>query len=263
MSDFRVRVDIKDSGVGFLRWEKQRVNVETLEKAISLAADDAILAHNLRRVQVEVPANDVPAIRALHRAGFRREGILRQGFDPGDGQYLDVLVYGRLATDIVYGPHAFSGVMDSVLPTKRTIGHVVFTDHAGRVLLTETTYKQDWELPGGVVEPGEAPRLGAQREVLEEIGLAFELGQPAIVDWMPEYLNWSDAVEFIFHGGQLPPGLIAAMQPSDAEIRALHWIAPDQLDEHVTALSARRIRLVLDGYRGITEDGRVPDSIPS
>lgn len=49
MSDFRVQVDIA-GGVGQLRWEEQVVDAATLERAVSLAADDAILAHDLRRL---------------------------------------------------------------------------------------------------------------------------------------------------------------------------------------------------------------------
>lgn len=254
VTEFRVRVEIRD-GIGHLRWARQRVSIEVLERAISLAADDALLARNLRRLQVELPITDRAAIRAVQRCGFRREGILRQAHQSGEGTYLDVGIWGRLATDVVNGPLGFSGVMDSVLPTKRVIGHAVFTDTAGRVLLAETTYKDDWELPGGVVEPGETPREGTQREILEEIGLAFELGDAAIVDWMPASLNWSDAIQFVFHGGQLPPGLAAAVQPADREIRQLHWVAPTDLEQHVTPLSARRIRLVLAGEVGLTEDG--------
>ena len=40
------------------------------------------------------------------------------------------------------------------------------------------------------------------------------------------------------------------------ELIAVHWVEPDDLDAHVTELSARRIRLLLSGYIGMTEDGR-------
>lgn len=253
MSEFKVEVKISGD-VGRLRWDRQLVTADVLERAISLAADDAILAHNLRRIQVDIPAADRSARRALHRCGFRLEGRLREALSTDDG-FADSLIYARLATDPVYGPHGFSGVMNSVLPTKRMIGHVVFRNTNGAVLLTETAYKDDWELPGGVVEPGESPRIGAIREVAEEIGLEIELGQPALMDWMPPYLSWEDAVEFIYDGGVLSDSVADGLGARDAEIRELHWVEPNEIAERVTELSARRIELVLAGFVGATENG--------
>lgn len=254
MSEFRVQVDI-GQGVGQLRWEEQLVDAQTLERAVSLAADDAILAHNLRRLQCDIPATDRHAIVALHRCGFRREGRLRSALLTPEGQLVDVLIYARLAVDPVYGPHGFSGVMNSVLPTKRVIAHVVFRDSDGRVLLTEPTYKQDWELPGGVVDPGESPREGAQREVREEIGLECALGQPVLVDWMPPHLGWGDAIEFIYDGGLLPDHVASSLAPCDSELKAVHWVAPEQLSTRVSELSHRRLELLLSGATGMTENG--------
>lgn len=254
MTDFRVHVDIT-AGVGRLRWDEQVVDAETLQRAVSLAADDAILAHDLRRLQVDLLATDRAARSAVHRCGFRLEGRLRSAHQGLGGGLVDVLVYARLALDPVYGAEGFSGVMNSVLPTKRVIGHVVFRNSAGEVLLAETTYKQDWELPGGVVERGETPRDGARREVLEEIGLEAALAQPAVVDWMPPHMGWDDAVEYLFDGGTLSDDVAASLLPTDREIRSIHWVPRTELPERVTPLSARRIELVLDGYRGTTEDG--------
>lgn len=255
MSDFKVSVDISD-GVGTLRWAEQEVDVETLQRALSLASDDALLAHNLRRLQVELPEWDTAARVALHRCGYRLEGRLRSVLQPQPGVFRDILVYSRLAVDTVYGPHGFSGVLDSILPTKRVIAHALFRDAEHRVLLLETSYKQDWELPGGVVESGESPRLGAIREIEEELGITVELGQPLISDWMPPYLGWSDAVEFIFDGGVLAPEVAASLGTDDREIRAIHWVEPADVAHHVTELSARRIALLLEGFSGHTEDGR-------
>ncbi|MDO5081871.1 NUDIX hydrolase [Arachnia propionica] len=254
MSEFKVQVDIAQ-GIGHLRWGEQLTDAQTLERAVSLAADDAIIAHNLRRLQCDIPATDRVAMQALHRCGFRREGRLRSAILTPDGQLVDVLIYARLAVDPVYGPHGFSGVMNSVLPTKRVIAHVVFRDSRGRVLLTEPTYKQDWELPGGVVDPGESPRLGAQREVLEEIGLECALGQPVLVDWMPPHLGWGDAIEFIYDGGVLPDHVAGALAPRDLELRAVHWVPREELPTRVSELSHRRLELTLSGESGATENG--------
>jgi 8-oxo-dGTP pyrophosphatase MutT (NUDIX family) len=49
----------------------------------------------------------------------------------------------------------------------------VVTDPAGRVLLLEHRFRGGlpWGLPGGWLEPGEAPRSGMCRELAEELGL--------------------------------------------------------------------------------------------
>ncbi|WP_169813104.1 NUDIX domain-containing protein [Nocardia jejuensis] len=62
---------------------------------------------------------------------------------------------------------------------------LLFVDELGRVLLVEPTYKDHWELPGGVVEGGESPGAAAVREVREELGLDVPLGQLLVVDWVP------------------------------------------------------------------------------
>ncbi|PIE21233.1 MAG: NUDIX hydrolase [Arachnia propionica] len=258
MSEFTVSIKAIGAGIAKLSWEAQRVPAAVLERAVSLASDDALLAQGYRRVVVEIPAGDRNAKRALHRAGFRREGTMRAAWATPAGDYEDVLLYARLATDMVYGPVGFSGVLNSVLPTKRVIGHALFRDGYGNVLLLETTYKDDWELPGGVIEPGESPRVGTCREIAEELGgLSVSLGQPSLVDWLPPYLGWSDAIEFLFDAGELSENQVAELRVGDAEIRALHWVAPEEVAERVTELSARRIELLLAGGVGHTEDGRL------
>ncbi|NLE97749.1 MAG: NUDIX domain-containing protein [Propionibacterium sp.] len=259
MRQFRVDVTAVGDGTGKLSWKEQSVDVATLQRGISLAADDALIGKNLRRLTVEIPADDVPARIALHRAGFRQEGRLRAAIATPAGDFRDVLVYSRLASDVVYGQVGFSSVMNSVLPTKRVIAHALFTNPAGEVLLLETNYKPDWELPGGVVDPGESPRVGAEREILEELGIRIELGQPALVDWMPPYLGWSDAIEFLYFGGALAAGVTDQLRVQDRELRAVRWVAPDDVPGVVTDLSARRIAKLLNGETGHTEAGHLPE----
>ncbi|GAA1398318.1 NUDIX hydrolase [Luteococcus peritonei] len=244
----------RSGDVGSLSWEGA-ADAETLARAVSLAADDMILGQQVRRLEVAIPATDTMARRALHLAGFRREGVRRQAQQAADGNYVDVQLYARLATDPVYGPQGFSAVMETVLPKKRLIAHVVLRNEHNQVLLLQTTYKSDWELPGGVVEPDETPRLGAEREVFEELGLELELGSPALVDWMPPSLGWSDALEFIYDAGPTEAEALTGFLLEPREISQAHWVDREELDERVSPLSARRIRLVLDGFTGFTEDG--------
>lgn len=210
------------------------------------ATSDELLDDGARRVEVRVSSADSSGLRALHLARFRREGRLRKA----GAHREDVFVYSRLTTDVMSGSVGFTGMLDSVLPTHRIIAHVLFTDERGRVLLLETTYKPDWELPGGVVDDGEPPRVAAQRELSEELGTTFALGQPLEVDWMPPFLGWGDAVEFIFDGGLLPSTAIEGFHLTDGEIAAAHWVEPRHLVDHVTELSARRLSRLLRILRG-------------
>lgn len=209
-----------------LAWLRGRVMAEFAQSDVS-------------RIEAMVPVSASAEVRALHRAGFHREGRLRAADVDGG----DVFVYGLVRGDEIDSPAMFSSVMDSVLPRTRLIGHVLFTDLDGRVLLLETSYKRDWELPGGVIEPGEPPWVGAKREVLEELGLEVSLGAPALVDWLPPYLGWSDAVEFLFDAGTLDADTPLTLAAN--EIRAAHWVSPDDVVQRVTPLSARRLALLL------------------
>jgi len=92
---------------------------------------------------------------------------------------------------------------------------------------------------------------------LEEIGLSVHFSDAALIDWMPPYLGWSDAIEFIFDGGTLAPEVADGITATDPrELVAVHWVDPADLNERVTELSARRIQLLLSGFTGMTEDGR-------
>lgn len=251
----RFTVTVRVEGeVGLLEWDGL-ASPDELQAAVARAAGDQLAGGRVRRLECNVPATDATARRALHRSGFRREGVRRQLQQVRPGEYVDVVMYSRLASDSVEAPDTFSSVMDTVLPTKRLIAHVFFRNARDEVLLLETGYKSDWELPGGVVEPGEPPRVGAEREVQEELGLDVHLAEPAMVDWMPPYLGWSDAIDFLYDGGVLDEQTIAALRPDGIEVRAVHWVAEADLDAHVTPLSARRHRLLLAGFRGATEDG--------
>ncbi|WP_243723131.1 NUDIX hydrolase [Actinomadura sp. 7K507] len=43
-----------------------------------------------------------------------------------------------------------------------------------RLLLVFNRYRQCWELPGGMIDPGETPRQAAVRELHEEAGIHME-----------------------------------------------------------------------------------------
>ena len=135
----------------------------------------------LQRVEARVDADNTRSLRVATRAGLHREGVQRvvpgMGDRPGATAYV---VLSRLSTDPpLSDPASFRALLNSFLPRKRAISQMLVRDPEGRVLLCQLTYKRDWDLPGGVVEVGESPRLAVEREVEEELGLALRARRPA------------------------------------------------------------------------------------
>ncbi|HZX06564.1 NUDIX hydrolase [Kribbella sp.] len=215
------------------------------QQAVSLVAEYAFAELGLERLQVEVDIELHSSARVAIRSGFRREGVLR-GAALVDGERRDVAIYGRRVDDP--RPDTVTGwtaLMDSTLPKKRVIAHVVVRDTAGRVLLCQVSYKKDLELPGGVVEPDEDPATGASREMEEELGTALPLLGVLAIDWLPRWGGWGDAVEILYDGGVHDPSLIDRLQPDGFEIKSISWRAPEELAGLVSPLNARRIPMLL------------------
>jgi 8-oxo-dGTP diphosphatase len=260
VTDVEISVSVFDSGTATLSWQGA-VGPDSLMRAISTAAEDALQNRGLRRLEISVPAEDLAARRAVLRAGFRLEGVRREGLELPDGSYADVCLFSRLASDQVSGSEGFSGVMNSALPKKRLIAHVLMRDAGDRVLLCETQFKKDWELPGGIVEPMEPPRLGAAREVREELGIDLKVGRLLVVDWMPPYLGWDDAIEMIFDGGTVDENDLAYWSLQPTEIKAVALVDLARAAELITPLAFRRLSLALglgQDEMAYTEDGRTP-----
>jgi 8-oxo-dGTP diphosphatase len=260
VTDLALTVNVSDTGIVTFDLSGA-VSPELLERAVRAAADEALVGRGLRRLEVSVPAENLAARRAVLRSGFRLEGIRRQAVERPDGSYGDIVQFARLASDQTNGLHGFSGVMNSALPKKRLIAHVLFRDLLGRVLLCETQFKPDWELPGGIVEPYETPRQGAIREVSEELGIELAVGRLLVVDWMPPYLGWDDAIEMIFDGGLVGEDDLAAWSLQPTEIKRVALVDLDTAAGLVTPLAHRRLVLAASlgpDEMAYTEDGRTP-----
>lgn len=252
-----VRLSDGGDGIAVLSWEAGSAP-DVLQQAATVVAEQA-LAAGVRRLEVTVPASDRWARRAFIRSGFRQEGVRRAVAALPDGGFDDLVLYARLATDQVGGPYGFSSVMNTVLPRKRLIAHVLIRDDTGRILLCDTAFKTDWELPGGIVEPGEAPRDAAIREVREELGIDLVVGRLLVADWMPPYLGWEDAIELIFDGGRVTEADLTAFSLQENEITSVSLLTLDQAAEVVTPLSHRRLSVAVSQSANETsylQDGR-------
>ncbi len=235
-------------GVARLQWAGE-VNIDELRREIAQALTD----HS--RVEALVGAGDTPGQRAATWAGLQREGV-RRGVGP-DGEQQDQIVFARLVTDApVHEPGGFRALLNSFLPRKRAISQMLVRDPDGRVLLCRLTYKNDWDLPGGVVEVGESPRLAVQREVEQELGLDIAPGDLLLTDWLPAWGGWDDAVCLVFDGGTRPTAALDDVVKQDREIRDVRFCTLEEVDELAADFTARRVRVAVGGTQPYTESGR-------
>ncbi|HEV2796335.1 MAG TPA: NUDIX hydrolase [Nocardioides sp.] len=237
-----------DDGVARLDWAGE-VSTDELRRVVA----EALTGHT--RVEALVGSGDTVGQRAATWAGLHREGV-RRGLG-GDGEPEDRIVYARLVTDApVNEPGGFRSLLNSFLPRKRAISQMLIRDADGRVLLCQLTYKRDWDLPGGVVEVGESPRLAVQREVEEELGLEVAPRGLLLTDWLPPWGGWDDAVCLVFDGGTLPAAALADVVKQEREIRDVRFCTLEEVDELAADFTARRVRAAVTGEEPYTESGR-------
>lgn len=99
-------------------------------------------------------------------------------------------------------------------------GGVIVRD--GRVAVVHRSYREDWSLPKGKLEPGESFEEAARRELVEETGFVCRLG-----DELPE-------VRYEDHKGR--PKLVRYWLMTiesgeftvNDEVDELRWLAPDE-----------------------------------
>lgn len=74
-----------------------------------------------------------------------------------------------LALDFVDESVVNAAHSEPVLPLS-----LVIMTYQGKVLMIFNRWRQEWELPGGMIDAGETPRQAAFRELLEETGVTAE-----------------------------------------------------------------------------------------
>lgn len=206
-------------------------NLSIAIRALRLAVEHAFGDLGMTRVEARVPVERTSDIRAASIAGLRREGIVR---GPGDDP--DRVLLARLADDPpTFSRDGFIAILNAGLPTKRVISQGLLRDESGRVLLCELTYKQEWDLPGGVVEVGEAPALGLVRELQEELGITVEVLDLITVNWLPAWRGWDDACIFLFDLGVVDSSITDGMELQATEIKSVQWCDAETVRERAAA----------------------------
>ncbi|SDO57465.1 Acetyltransferase (GNAT) domain-containing protein [Pedococcus dokdonensis] len=255
----RVEVIVDGSGDADLIWAvvADYREVGIVERALRLVVGWTFASLDVHRVEARVPDAERSSVRAALRAGMRKEGVAR-GSLVERGERGDVMVLARLRDDAEPDSRdGFIALLNSSLPTKRAIAQGVLRDREGRVLLCELTYKAEWDLPGGVVDPSESPATCLVREVREELAIDVEVQGLLAVNWLPPWRGWSDATVFVFDLGVADPDLIARTTLERREIRALHFAAEEEWEARVAPYNQRLLAFLAThaGPTAYLEDG--------
>ncbi len=144
-------------------------------------------------------------------------------------------------------------------PTKYVSAGALIFDEDGGLLIVKPTYKNGWEIPGGIVELDESPMQGCLREVREELGIEVSLGQLLVVDHKPRHGGLPGSLQFIFSGGILRPPLIEAIRLPPSELLEYRFMAPEValrlLQEPVSRRVEAALRAMSEGRTSTLHDG--------
>ncbi|MEP7191800.1 MAG: NUDIX hydrolase [Actinomycetota bacterium] len=245
-----VEVRQMHGGNGELWWtvDPEHRGQGVADRAVRLLIRHAFDELGLHRVETYADPHDGASLRVAGRAGLRREGLVR-GSGQGEGERPtghgadrhDRVQLARLATDPEpTSRDGFIGVLNAGLPTKRLIAQGLIRNHAGEILLCELTYKKEWDLPGGVVDPHESPAQALVREIREELAVELLPRSLVAVNWLPRYRGWDDAMLFVFDLG-VDDQVIARAHLEPNELRSLHWCTPEQVEQSAAPYVTRML----------------------
>ncbi len=111
--------------------------------------------------------------------------------------------------------------------------HIVAVDPQGRICLVEQ-YRHGagvfcWELPGGVIDPGENPLEAAQRELREETGCVAEDWKLVLTCFANPARQTNRVLTYICKNARI----VGALEPDEHEELRTEFVAVDEVHRRI------------------------------
>ena len=135
------------------------------------------------------------------------------------------------------------------LPKKRMAVGVLFFNTEGKILMVNPTYKDHWEVPGGVVELNESLKAAAEREIKEELGLTVNISDLLCVDYVADSQGKGDSLQFLFDGGVISDKQIGSIKLQSEELSEHKFFDPANFNVEMSEKIKYRISRALEARK--------------
>ena len=137
----------------------------------------------------------------------------------------------------------------TTLPSKRMGSGVLLISSEDKIIVVKPSYKSSWEIPGGIVEKGESPLVGAIREVREELGLTISRDQLklASVDYIAAGGDKSEALMFLF-AMNISKLNLSKISVNEQELTDYSLILPTECQFYLGAMLGHRVQRALSAF---------------
>lgn len=135
------------------------------------------------------------------------------------------------------------------LPKKRLGTSILIFNKKGELLIVKPSYKDNWILPGGVVEKNESPLQAVLRETREEINLKLKNLIFLAIDFVPQSGFKSDYLHFVFSAGQLKDKELGKIKIDNQEIIDFKFLPPSEAIKLLRKKIQRRLPACLKALK--------------